>query len=130
MTSPPRPNGVDNPDCRRVEYRAPQPRSDRMMTGGPAMSSGTLILDVRRAQAEAARRALSSWQPPEDPGRRAATVEGLIRRLLGLPRELRDVVGDVLDNMPKDGTLLDYMNLHRTELHGLFDSALAELRQA
>ncbi len=94
------------------------------------MSSGTLILDVRRAQAEAGRRALSSWQPPDDPVRRAAAVEGLARGLLNTPRDLRDVVGDVFDNMPKDGTLLDYMNRHRTELHALFDSALAELRQA
>jgi hypothetical protein len=93
------------------------------------MSSGTLILDVRRAEAEAARQALNSWQPPEDPIRRAAEVERLARRLVGLPRELRDVVNGVFDNQPRDGSILEYMNRHRLELHALFDAALAELRR-
>src|SRR5438105_1474350 len=101
-----------------------------MITGGPTMSSGTLILDVRRAQAEAATRALSSWHPPDDPDRRADEVEGLARELLERPRELRRVVNRVLDNKPKDGSILAYMNRQRLELHALFDSALAELRQA
>lgn len=94
------------------------------------MSSGTLILDVRRAQAEAGRRAVSSWQAPDDPARRAAAVEGLARGLLNLPRELREVVNAVFDNEPRDGTILAYSNLHRAELHALFDSALGELQQA
>jgi hypothetical protein len=94
------------------------------------MSSGTLILDVRRAEAEAARQALTNWQPPEDPMRRAAEVERLARRLIGLPRELRDVVNGVFDNEPRDGTILEYMNRHRLELHALFDAALAEIRRA
>jgi hypothetical protein len=94
------------------------------------MSSGTLILDVRRAQAEAARRALANWQAPDDPAKRADEVEGLARELLNIPRELRTVVNRVLDNKPKDGSILAYMNRQRLELHALFDSALAELRQA
>jgi hypothetical protein len=94
------------------------------------MSSGTLILDVRRAQAEAASRALSSWQAPEDPVKRADEVDGLARELLNTPRELRTVVNRVFDNKPKDGTIFAYMNRQRLELHALFDSALAELRQA
>jgi hypothetical protein len=93
------------------------------------MSSGTLILDVRRAQAEAARKALSSWEAPDDPVKRADEVEGLVRELLNTPRELRTVVNRVIDNLPKDGTILAYMNRQRLELHALFDSALAELRQ-
>jgi hypothetical protein len=93
------------------------------------MSSGTLILDVRRAQAEATRNALASWQAPDDPVKRADEVEGLARELLNTPRELRTVVNRVFDNKPKDGTILAYMNRQRRELHALFDSALAELRQ-
>jgi hypothetical protein len=94
------------------------------------MSSGTLILDVRRAQSEAARRALTSWQPPEDPDRRAAEVEALARGLLSLPQELRDVVRSVFANMPRDGTIIAYSNRRREELDALFDSSIRELGQA
>lgn len=94
------------------------------------MPTETPLLDVRRAQAEAGRRALTAWQPPDDLASRAVAVEGLVRGLLGMPRELRDVVKTVSDNEPRDGTILAYMNRHRTELHALFDSALDELRHA
>jgi hypothetical protein len=60
---------------------------------------------------------------------RAAEVEGRIRGLLGRPRELSQAVRSVFDNRPNDGTILEYMNQKRLELHALFDSALGELRQ-
>jgi hypothetical protein len=59
------------------------------------MPSARPILDVRRAQAEATSRFLNTWQPPDDPIRRVATVEGIIEGLLNTPRKLRDVVRNV-----------------------------------
>ena len=96
------------------------------------MQSGTLLLDIRRAQAEATSRALSNWSPPTDIDQRIRQVEESIREFLDVPRELKQVVHSVFENQPHDGSLLSYMNDRRTELTACFQSALggaAQLRE-
>jgi hypothetical protein len=100
----------------------------KMTCGGIAMASDTLILDIRRAQAEAASRVVRDWQPSEDLGARARVLEAVAQEWLDSPKRLRNLANDVFDRRPNDGTLLDYLNRQREALSACFTSTLDFLR--
>jgi hypothetical protein len=99
-----------------------------MATGGLEMPSETLILDIRRAQAEAAIRAVRDWKTSDDITHRARLVEALAKEALDSPRRLRELANDVIEKMPKDGTLLDYLNRQHATLSACFALTLDALR--
>src|SRR5687768_227508 len=86
------------------------------------------LLEIRQAQAEAMSRVVRGWPPPVDVATRARVVEALARESLDSPRRLRALANDVLDHVPKDGTILDYMNRQREALAGCFAATLDALR--
>jgi hypothetical protein len=88
------------------------------------MTESSLLLHVRRAQAEAVSHVIGDWQPPEDLDQRAKLVDQLISGLLDLAQQAKAVVNDVFECMPRDGTLFDYMNRRRLELTDYFKFAL------
>ncbi len=93
------------------------------------MPKMSLLLDVRRAQAEALDRAIHDWQPPADPDGRARAIEQAISASLELSAQAKKTVDNVFAFIPRDGTLLDYLNRHREGLTDYFRFALAGLRK-
>ena len=88
-----------------------------------------LLLDVLRAQAEAVDRVVHDWQPPEDMDRRARAIEQAIPSLLEFSPQAKKAVDEVFASMPRDGTLLDYLNRHREGLADHFRFALEASRK-
>jgi hypothetical protein len=100
-----------------------------MMNGGRTnMATSTLSLEVERARAEAASRAVRAWDPPADLGTRARLLETYTRELLGTPTRFKALLKDVFDGMPKDGTIITYMDRHREALIACFRDTLDDLR--
>ena len=92
------------------------------------MASDTLILEIRRAQAEAASRVVRERQPVEDLEARARALEAVIREWLDSPKRLRNLANDVIDREPNDGTLLEYLNRQREALAGCIAATLDFLK--
>lgn len=92
------------------------------------MPSEAFILDIRRAQAEAAIRMVGDWKRTDDPAARVRLLESLAKEGLDTPRRLRELANDVFQNRPKDGTLLDYLNRQHATLSACFSFTLDGLR--
>jgi hypothetical protein len=92
------------------------------------MPSEAFILDIRRAQAEAAIRMVRDWKRADDPATRARIVESLAQEGLDSPGRMRELANDVIDNIPRDGSGLDYLNRQHKILSACFDFALDALR--
>jgi hypothetical protein len=92
------------------------------------MPSEAFIMDIRRAQAEAAIRMVRDWKPADDIAARARRVEELAREGLDSPRRLRELVNDVLDKVPNDGSMLEYLNRQHATLTACFAVTIDALR--
>jgi hypothetical protein len=92
------------------------------------MPSNTLFFDIRAAQAEAVFRIVRDWQPTVDVAASASLVEALVKEGLDSPRRLRELANDVFDNIPRDGSGLDYLNRQYKILSACFDFTIDALR--
>jgi hypothetical protein len=86
------------------------------------------LIEVRQAQAELITRVVRSWPPAVDVASRARVVDALAQEGIDSPKRLRALANDVLDHIPKDGTVFDYMNRQRKALAACFASTFDALR--